>query len=109
MLRALITLLVSAVVLLVVGSLVPGFTVSGFAGAFKTALVIAVLSFVIRKTLGKETSPQGRGLVAFLVGGVVIYASQFIIPGSVKATYVGALLASLVIGIIDAVVPTSIR
>lgn len=109
MIRVLITLVVSAVVLLLANVLVPGFHVFGFEGAFKAAVVIAVLAWVIEKALGKKMSPQGRGLVAFLAGALVIYGSQFIVPGSVKASPVGALLASLVIGIIDWIVPTSIR
>jgi putative membrane protein len=109
MLRTLVTLVVSAAVLIVASFLVPGLTVFGFVGALKTAVVIALLSFLVEKLLGKKASPQGRGLVAFLVGALVIYLSQFIIPDSVEATIVGALIASFVIGIIDAVVPTRIR
>ncbi len=109
MLGALVTLVVSAVVLLITGALLPGISVAGFWGALKAALVITVLAFVIEKLLGRRMSPRGRGLVAFLVGAVVIYMAQYIIPGSVHATWFGALLASFVIGLIDAIVPTNMR
>ena len=109
MIRAIINVVVSAVVLLIAGLILPGFSVAGLTGALKAAIVIAVLVFIVERVLGKRMSPQGRGLVAFLVGAAVIYLAQFVIPGSVDATLIGALLASLFIGIVDAFVPTNIR
>lgn len=109
MVKALINILVSAVVLIIAGMLLPGFSVAGPIGALKAAIAIAILIFVVERLLGKRMSPQGRGLVAFLVGAAVIYLAQFIMPGSVRASMFGALLASLFIGIIDGFLPTNIR
>lgn len=108
-LGSLVTLVVSAVVLLAAGALLPGFSVAGFWGALKAALVITILSFIIERLLGRRVSPRGRGLVAFLAGALVIYLAQYVLPGSVHATMFGALLASFVIGLVDAIVPTNIR
>ncbi len=109
MIRTVIRFLVSAVVLLVVGWLVPGVSVSGFGGALVAAIIIAILGYVAQALLGKKATPQARGLAGFLAAAVVIYLAQFIVPGSIKVSVIGALLASLVIGVIDAVVPTEIR
>jgi len=109
MLRTLINIVVSALVLIIAGMLLPGFSVAGLTGALKAAIAIAILIFLVERVLGKRMSPQGRGLVAFLVGAAVIYLAQFVMPGSVHATVFGALLASLFIGIIDGFLPTNIR
>ena len=50
----------------------------------------------------------GTGLVSFLTSAVVIYLTQFIVA-SVEVSIIGALLASAIIGVIDAIVPTELR
>ena len=63
-------------------------------------MVISVLGYLIESLLGKNVSPQARGIVGFITAAVVIYLAQFIVP-ALKVTVLGALIASLVIGIID--------
>lgn len=103
-----VRLVVSALVLLFVGFLIPGFRIFGFLNALIAAVVIAVLGFLTEMLLGKRVSPQSRGIVGFVVAAVVIYAAQFVVP-AMRVSIWGALLASLVIGIIDAIVPTELR
>lgn len=109
MIRAIIRFIVSALVLLVVGWLVPGISVNGFTGALIAALVIAVLGWIAEQLLGKKATPQARGIVGFISAAVVIYLSQYIVPNSIQVNIIGALLASLVIGLVDAFVPTQLR
>lgn len=109
MLRAIIRFIVSALVLLIVSWLLPGLSVAGFTGALIAALVIALLGWIAEKLLGKEATPQARGIIGFISAAVVIYLSQFIVPGSINVNIIGALLASLVIGLVDAVIPTTLR
>ena len=109
MLRTVIRFIVSALVLMVVSWLIPGISVAGFTGAIIAALVIAFLGWVAEQILGKKATPQARGLVGFISAAVVIYLAQYIVPGSISVNVVGALLASLAIGIIDAIVPTELR
>ncbi len=109
MFRALVTLVVSALVLIVSSWIVPGFVVFGFWGAVKTALVIAIIGYVVERFFGRAMSPRGRGAVSFVVGAVVIYLSQYLVPNSVNVSAFGALIASLVIGFIDGIVPTNLR
>jgi putative membrane protein len=101
--------IVSALVLLIVSWLLPGISVSGFVGALIAAIVIAALGYVVESLLGKRISPHGRGLVGFIVSAVVIYLAQYIVPSYLSVSLIGALLAALVIGIVDAFVPTTLR
>jgi len=103
-LRHVIRFAVAALVLMFVGFLVPNFAVNGFWNAFLAALVIALLGWVIESMFGKDVSPYGRGVVGFLTSALVIYLTQFFING-VRVSVWGALIAALVIGIIDLFVP----
>ena len=105
----LVRFVVSAAVLLLVGSLLPGISVAGFTGALIAAAVIAVLGYVVELVLGENISPRSRGIVGFITAAVVIYLAQFIIPNWLSVSILGSLLAAFVIGIVDAFVPTELR
>ena len=101
---------VSALVLIVVSWVAPGFVVhGGIVGALIAAAVIAVLGYVAEALLGDRISPQNRGVVGFITAAVVIYLAQFIIPTLLSVSLIGALISALIIGLIDAVVPTVLR
>ncbi len=104
MFKHIVRFLVSAITLLLIGYLVPGFQVYGFISAFLAGLVIAALGWIVESFFGDDISPYGRGIVGFLTTAVIIYLTQFIV-GGVRSTIMGALLASLVIGIVDLFVP----
>jgi uncharacterized membrane protein YvlD (DUF360 family) len=95
---------VSAIVLLIVGFLVPQFTVGNFWSALLLALVIALLGWIIEGIFGKRITPFGRGIVGFIASALVIWLAQFVV-GGVSVTILGALLAALVIGIVDLFIP----
>jgi putative membrane protein len=97
---------VAALVLMLVGFIVPQFSVGGFWSAFFLALVIAALGWVIEGIFGKRVTPFGRGIVGFIASAAVIWIAQFIV-GGVTVTLLGAILAALVIGIIDLFIPVS--
>ncbi len=109
MLGAIVRFLVSALVLLVVSWLTPGFEVAGFWAAFFASLVIAGLGWVATAALGRGASPGGRGFAAFAAAAVTIYLTGWLFPGWISVTWWGALLAAFVIGLADAVVPTELR
>lgn len=109
MISFIIRFIISALVLLVVSWLVPGLSVAGFTGALIAAAVIALLGWAAEKVIGEKATPQARGLTGFLAAAIVIYVAQFIVPGTIEVNILGALLASVVIGLIDAVVPTELR
>ncbi len=105
---AVVRFIVSALVLMLVGFLIPGFQTMTFFHALFAAVVIAVLGWVVESLLGKSVSPYGRGVVGFIVSAATIWIAQFIVPG-MQVSVIGALLAAFVIGIIDLFVPTTIR
>jgi putative membrane protein len=108
-LGTIVRFIVSALVLLVIGYLLPGITVSGFVGALIAAVVIAALGYIIESILGEKVSPRSRGIVGFITAAVVIYLAQFIVPNYLSVSLLGSLLAALVIGLIDAFIPTELR
>ncbi len=108
-LGTIVRFIVSALVLMLIGWLLPGITVRGFTGALIAAVVIAILGYLAEALLRKQVSPQGRGIVGFITAAVVIYIAQFIVPSYLSVNILGALLAALVIGVIDAFVPTELR
>lgn len=109
MIGMIVRFVVSALVLLLVSWIVPGLRVNGFTGALISAAVIAILGYIIEKMFGDKVTRMGRGSIGFLTAAVVIYVSQFLVPGSISVSIIGALLASLVIGIVDSFVPTTLR
>jgi uncharacterized membrane protein YvlD (DUF360 family) len=98
--------IVAALVLMLVGFIVPQFSVGGFWSALFLALVIAALGWIVEGIFGKRVTPFGRGIVGFIASAVVIWVAQFIV-GGVTVTWLGAILAALVIGIIDLFIPVS--
>ncbi|MCM3628963.1 phage holin family protein [Paenibacillus glycanilyticus] len=98
--------IVAAIVLMVVGWIVPQFSVGGFWSALLLALVIAALGWIIEGIFGKKVTPFGRGIVGFIASAAVIWIAQFIV-GGVSVTWLGAILAALVIGIIDLFIPVA--
>lgn len=97
--------IVAALVLMFVGWILPNFSVGGFWSALLLALVIALLGWVVEGIFGKRINPFGRGIVGFIVSALIIWIAQFIV-GGVSVTVIGAILAALVIGIIDLFIPT---
>jgi len=100
--------IVAAVVLMLIGYVIPGFSHLTFGEALVAALVIAGVSYLIELMMGRRNSTFGRGIVGFLVSAVVIWLVQYIVP-HMHVSVVGALLAAVVIGVVDLVVPTAIR
>jgi putative membrane protein len=107
-LRTIIRFVVAALVLMFIGALVPGFKSLNFMSALLAAIVIAGISYLIELVLGRDISPYAHGVVGFLVSAVVIYITQFIVPG-MSVSIIGALLASLLIGLIDLFIPTKVK
>lgn len=97
---------VATLVLMVVGWIVPQFSIGGFWSALLLALVIALLGWIVEGIFGKKATPFGRGIVGFIVSALVIWIAQFVVSG-VSVSILGAILAALVIGIIDLFLPVS--
>ncbi len=108
MVGTIVRFVVSALVLMFVSWLVPGFRVFGFGAALIAAVAIALIGFLVESIMGKGISPRTRGLVGFLTSAAVIYLTGLLLPG-ITVSIFGALAAAFVIGLIDSVVPTELR
>jgi putative membrane protein len=104
--RHVIRFIVAAIVLRLVAFIVPGFAISSFGSALLAALAIMVIGWLVEAVTRDRITPYGRGIVGFLVSVVVLYVIQFIVPGF-RIGIFSALIASLIIGIIDIFVPTT--
>lgn len=105
---AVVRFIVSAIVLMLLGYVVPGFSHLTFWSALLAALVIALVGYLVETLFGKSVSPYGRGIVGFLVAAAVIYMAQIVVPG-MHVTIIGALIAAFVIGLVDLFIPTAVR
>ncbi|MDZ4993650.1 phage holin family protein [Clostridium perfringens] len=96
-----------AIVLLVTSFVTPGFSIKGFWPFLIAAVIISVLDYLVELFMGVDASPFGKGIKGFIIAAIIIYVTQFLVP-SMSVSIIGALLAALVIGIIDAVIPTKV-
>ncbi|APQ71597.1 hypothetical protein RSJ21_07440 [Clostridium botulinum] len=99
-----IRLIVSMVVLSVTAFFTPGFTISGFWAVLLAAVIISAIDYLVEKLMGVDASPFGRGLKGFVISAIIIYLTQFLVP-TMRVSIVGAIIAALVIGVIDAILP----
>ena len=100
--RHIVRFVVSALVLMFIGLIVPGFSTLSFWNALLAAVVIAGIGYLIEAAIGRNVSPFGRGVVGFLVSAAVIYVT-------LRVTVLGALIAAFIIGLIDMFIPTTLR
>jgi putative membrane protein len=100
--------IVATIVLKFVGYLVPGFSLNGWGTAFITAAIITAIGLIAEAMLGAELSPYGRGVTGFISAAIIIFLAGYMVEG-VQVSILGALLAALVIGIIDLFLPTPAR
>ncbi|NFR59839.1 phage holin family protein [Clostridium botulinum] len=99
-----IRLIVSMVVLSVTAFFTPGFNISGFWAVLLAAVTISAIDYLVEKLMGVDASPFGRGLKGFVISAIIIYLTQFLVP-TMRVSIVGAIIAALVIGVIDAILP----
>ncbi len=103
-----IRFVVAAIVIMVVSYVTPGFSRLGFGYALLAAILITVIGYALEALFGSNISPYSRGAVGFVVSAIIFYVIQFLIPG-LTITVLGAVIAALIVGIIDMFVPTGIR
>ncbi len=96
--------LLVAVILVITSFVTPGFTIQGIWSFLLAAVVISVLDYLVEMFMGVDASPFGKGIKGFLIAAIIIYAAQFLVP-NMGVSIIGALLASVVIGILDAIFP----
>jgi len=96
--------IVSALVYMFVAFLIPGFRLENFWSAIIAAIVVSLIGWAIEAAFGPRITNYGRGIIGFIVSAVILYVAQWVVPG-MRITVGGALVASLIIGIIDLFIP----
>jgi uncharacterized membrane-anchored protein len=95
---------ITAIILAITSFFTPGFSITGLWSFILAAIVISVLDYLVESFMGVDASPFGKGIKGFVIAAVIIYVAQFLVP-SMSVSIIGALLAALAIGILDAVMP----
>ncbi len=97
-------LILVAVILGITSFLTPGFTINGLWSFLLAAVIITALDYLVESFMGVDASPIGKGVKGFIIAVVIIYLTQFLVP-NMSVSIMGALLAAIIIGILDAVLP----
>lgn len=93
-----------AVILMITSFVTPGFTIEGIWSFLIAAVVISVLDYIVELFMGVDASPFGKGIKGFIIAAIIIYVAQFLVP-NMAVSIIGAVLAAIVIGILDAIIP----
>ena len=96
--------LVGAIILSITAALTPGFSISNIWALLGASIALAVIDYAVSSLIGKDISPFGKGISGFLLAAAVIYTTQFFIAG-MAVSFTGALLGSLVYGVVDMIIP----
>jgi len=98
--------LVKTVAVIVAAYVLPGVSVSGFLAAFVAAVVIGFVNTVLRPLFIFLTLPitlLSMGLFTLVINAVLILLASAIVPGFVVAGFWWALLFSIVLWLVNAV------
>lgn len=93
-----------AIILMITSFLTPGFSINGLWSFLIAAVVISGLDYLAESLMGVDASLFGKGIKGFIIAAIIIYLAQYLVP-NMGVTIIGAVLAAVVIGILDAVFP----
>jgi len=99
-----IRLVAATLVLGLTAFFTPGFTIAGIGPLIIGAVVLTIMDYLLALITGVNARPFGRGVVGFIAAAVIIYATQFFVPGF-SVTLMGAVIGAVVYGIIDYFIP----
>ena len=94
----------SCIVLAITAFLTPGFSIANIWSLIIAAVVIGALDYLVVKFTKLDASPFGRGIIGFVISAAIIYFTGYLVSG-VAVTFWGAIIAAIIIGIIDMVIP----
>lgn len=97
-------LIAVAIILGITSFFTPGFSIHGMWSFLVAAIVITALDYLVESFMGVDASLIGKGVKGFVIAAIIIYLAQFLVP-NMHVSIIGALLAAIVIGILDAVLP----
>ncbi|WP_027701451.1 phage holin family protein [Metaclostridioides mangenotii] len=93
-----------AIILAITSFVTPGFSISGMWSYLIAAVVISGIDYLVEMFIGVDASPFGKGIKGFAIAAIIIYLAQFLVP-HMNVSIMGAILAAVVIGILDVVFP----
>ncbi|MFR1708244.1 MAG: phage holin family protein [Clostridium sp.] len=100
-------LILVAIILGITSFFTPGFSINGLWSYLIAAVVITALDYLVESFMGVDASPFGKGIKGFIIAAIIIYVAQFLVP-TMRVSILGAILAALVIGVLDAIFPTRV-
>ncbi len=106
MLHLLLKWLVSAISLLIVAYLIPGFHVAGFQAALIAALVIGLVNGTLGAVLRFFTFPfriLTLGLLTWVINALMIWLSTQFVDGFSISGFIPAMLGSLALAIVSTI------
>ncbi len=82
----------------------PNFTISSLPSLFLSSLVIIILDYMMSIITGINDSSIGRGIVGFVSAAIIIYMTQFIVPGY-YISMLSSLIAAAIYGTLNSFMP----
>lgn len=104
MVSALINLLLSGIAVIITAYLLPGVHVQNFITALVVAVVLGIITAILKPILLLLTLPINiltLGLFTFVINGVVILLVTAIVPGFHVDGFLWAILFSLVLSLVN--------
>src|ERR1035438_2985964 len=112
MLRLLVQWLLSAVALLVVSNLVPGFDERGLGPALIAALVIGLLNATVGFVLKIITFPLSiltLGIFLLVINGIMILLASAVVPGFLVRGFAPAFWGAVVLALLGMVIRAVVK
>lgn len=107
MLRMLLNWILSAVLLLVVSRLVPGFRIEGFGAALIAAIVIGFINATLGLVLKIITFPLtiiSFGIFLLVVNALMLMLASKVVPGFVVTGFIPAFWGGVILAVLHMVV-----
>ena len=82
----------------------PNFTISSLPALFLSSFVIIILDYMMSIITGINDSSLGRGIVGFISAAIIIYMTQFIVPGY-YISMLSSLIAAAIYGTLNSFMP----
>jgi len=82
----------------------PNFTISSLPSLFLSSFVIIILDYMMSIITGINDNSIGRGIVGFVSAAIIIYMTQFIVPGY-YISMLSSLIAAAIYGTLNSFMP----
>lgn len=82
----------------------PNFSISSLPSLFLSSFVIIILDYMMSIITGINDSSIGRGIVGFVSAAIIIYMTQFIVPGY-YISMLSSLIAAAIYGTLNSFMP----